>query len=106
RDDRRRDRSGRTGRVDLPRNRDRGQPADPGGGRAGRASRACGGRPARDPGAAAVEMEGGVRKVLLVLAAALALSHCRAPATAPVRTGSQNFSEQILPAEIVAQAVE
>ena len=44
--------------------------------------------------------------IALVLVAALALSHCRGGASAPVRIGSKNFSEQILLAEIVAQALE
>jgi osmoprotectant transport system substrate-binding protein len=51
-------------------------------------------------------MEGGVRRLLALAAAAavLAFSGCRQGGA--VRIGSKNFSEQVLLAEIVAQALE
>jgi glycine betaine/choline ABC-type transport system substrate-binding protein len=50
-------------------------------------------------------MEGTVKRFLFVVTAILAFSGCQR-GSAPVRIGSKNFSEQIVLAEIVAQALE
>jgi glycine betaine/choline ABC-type transport system substrate-binding protein len=50
-------------------------------------------------------VEGGVKRLILFAAAVFAISGCQRSSTA-VRIGSKNFSEQVLLAEIVAQALE